>query len=58
MPPRFQPPVPEHLREPHEVEVPGLWNLYVIAIGIAILIGLITGTVWIVWQIAAMHFSR
>ena len=31
MPRRFQTPIPDHLREPHEVDVPGLWNVYVIA---------------------------
>ena len=31
MPRRFQTPIPDHLREPHEVNVPGLWNVYILA---------------------------
>ena len=43
MPRRFSD-VPDHLREPHEVEIPGFWNVYFVAIGIAILFGLVSGT--------------
>ena len=39
MPRRFQTPVPDHLREPHEVNVPGLWNVYILGIGIASYVG-------------------
>ena len=39
MPRRFQTPIPDHLREPHEVNVPGLWNVYILGIGIAIALG-------------------
>lgn len=46
MPSRFTD-VPDHLREPHEVEIQGLWNVYVLAIGIVILLGLLSGSVWI-----------
>jgi hypothetical protein len=50
MPRRFKN-VPDHLREPHEIEVPGLWNAYVVAIGIVILLGLASGTLWIAWRL-------
>ena len=50
MPRRFKN-VPDHLREPHEIEVPGLWNAYVLAIGIVILLGLVSGAVWIAWRL-------
>ena len=43
MPRRFQTPIPDHLREPHEVNVPGLWNVYILGIGIAIFLGLVGG---------------
>lgn len=51
MPRRFQHSVPDRLREPHEVEVPGVWNAYVLAIGIVVLMGLLSGSVWIVWRL-------
>ncbi|MEO7888415.1 MAG: hypothetical protein ABIW19_00255 [Vicinamibacterales bacterium] len=56
MPPRFQRHVPDHLREPHEVEVSGAWNVYVIAIGIVILTGLVSGSLWIAWRLLAARF--
>ena len=40
MPRRFQTPVPDHLREPHEVNVPGLWNVYILGIGIGTFVGM------------------
>ena len=51
MPRRFQKPVPEHLREPSDVEVPGLWNAYFLAIGIAVVLGLVGGSLWIAWRL-------
>ena len=42
MPRRFSD-VPDHLREPHESESPGFWNVYVVAIGVVILLGLVSG---------------
>ena len=42
MPRRFTD-IPDHLREPHEIEVRGFWNVYFIAIGVVILLGLLTG---------------
>ena len=50
MPRRFQKSVPEHLHEP-EVDVPGLWNAYVLAIAIAVVIGLVGGALWIAWRL-------
>ncbi len=51
MPNRFQKPIPDEFREPHEVNVPGLWNVYVLGIGIAVLIGLLGGSLWIIWRL-------
>ena len=51
MPSRFQKPIPDDLREPHEVNVPGLWNVYILGIGIAIFLGLVGGGLWIVWRL-------
>jgi hypothetical protein len=45
--------LPDHLREPHEVEVQGFWNVYVLAIGIAILLGLLGGSLWIAWRLVS-----
>jgi hypothetical protein len=57
MPRRFSN-VPDHLREPHEVEARGFWNIYLVAIGIVILIGLVGGTVWIGWQLLSARFGK
>ena len=43
--------VPDHLREPHEVEIQGFWNIYFVAIGVVILLGLVSGTLYIAWQL-------
>lgn len=51
MPRRLQTPIPDHLREPHEVNVPGLWNVYILGIGIAMFLGLVVGGLWIVWRL-------
>ena len=50
MPRRFSN-VPDHLREPHEVEIRGFWKVYFVAIGIVILFGLVSGTLYIAWQL-------
>ena len=50
MPRRFSN-VPDHLREPHEVEIRGFWSVYFVAIGIVILFGLVSGTLYIAWQL-------
>jgi hypothetical protein len=54
---RFHRPIPNDLREPHEVNVPGLWNVYIIGIGIAILMGLLGGSLWIVWRLLSARFA-
>ena len=51
MPHRFQKPIPEHLRDPVDVHVPGLWRAYFLAIAVAICLGLVGGTLWIVWRL-------
>ena len=49
--------VPDHLREPHEVEIQGFWNVYVLAIGIVILLGLLSGSVWIAWRLLSARLG-
>ena len=56
MPRRFSN-VPDHLREPHEVEIKGFWNIYVVAIGIVILLGLVSGALWIAWRLLSARFG-
>ena len=56
MPRRFSN-VPDHLREPHEVEVQGFWNIYFVAMGIVILLGLVTGTLYIAWRLLSARFG-
>jgi len=56
MPRRFQTPIPDHLREPYEVNVPGLWNVYILGIGIAMFLGLAGGGLWIVWRLLVARF--
>jgi hypothetical protein len=51
---RFQRSVPEHLREPHPIEHARetvVLRLYLIAMGVAILLGLVGGSMWIGWQL-------
>lgn len=55
---RRLPDVPDHLREPHEVEVAGFWRLYVIAIGVVILVGLVTGSGWLAWRYVSQQLGR
>ena len=50
MPRRFTD-IPDHLREPHEIEVHGFWNVYFVAIGVVILLGLLSGCLWIAWRL-------
>jgi hypothetical protein len=50
--------VPDELREPHEVEIQGFWNIYFVAIGIVILLGLVTGTLYIAWQLLSAQFGN
>ena len=57
MPRRFSN-VPDHLREPHEVEIQGFWNIYFVAIGIVILFGLVSGTLYIAWQLLSARLAQ
>jgi hypothetical protein len=54
MPKRFSN-VPEHLREPHEVAWTDLPPLYWRALGITLLLGLVTGVAWISWYLFDLH---
>jgi len=56
MPRRFTD-IPDHLREPHEIEVRGFWNVYFIAIGVVILLGLVTGFIWIAWRLLSARLG-
>jgi hypothetical protein len=56
MPRRFSN-VPDHLREPHEVEIQRFWPIYFVAIGIVILLGLVSGTLWIAWRLLSARFG-
>ena len=37
---------------------PGVLRLYLIAIGVTILLGLITGSIWIGWNLFRIHVLR
>jgi hypothetical protein len=56
MPRRFTD-IPDHLREPHEIEVRGFWNVYFVAIGVVILLGLVTGSIWIAWRLLSARLG-
>lgn len=57
MPRRFAN-IPRHRRPPHEVEIEGFWNVYVVAIGIVILLGLTGGTLYIAWRLLSARFGQ
>lgn len=57
MPKRFSN-VPEHLREPHQVSWSDLPPIYWKAFGVALLLGLITGLLWIGWRLFELHVLR
>jgi hypothetical protein len=52
---RKSPYLPDDLREPHTVDLPGFSRFYVKAIGVTILIGLVTGLLWIAWNLLRIH---
>jgi hypothetical protein len=56
MPRRFSH-LPDHLREPHEIEWQGFWRFYLIAMGIVLLLGLLTGSAWIAWRLLGARFG-
>jgi len=37
---------------------PGVLRLYLIAIGVTVLIGLVTGSIWIGWNLFRLHVLR
>jgi hypothetical protein len=49
------PHTPDQLREPHEIEIVGSGRIYLIAIGVTILIGLVSGLAWIGWKLLELH---
>lgn len=50
------PQLPDELREPHKLEwPPGLSRFYLIAIGVTVLLGLLSGVVWIAWRLIRLH---
>ena len=57
MPRRFSH-VPDHLREPHEIEWPGVWRLSCVAMGVVVLLGLLTGSAWTAWRLLSAHVGR
>lgn len=60
MPRRFERPIPEHLRGPSPVDHArdtGVLRLYLIAMGIAIVLGLVGGSIWIVWRLLIARFG-
>ena len=52
---RHAPHLPDDLREDQDVELPGFSRFYLKAIGITILIGLVTGLLWIGWNLLKLH---
>ena len=52
---RHTPRLPDDLREDHEIEWPGFSGFYVKAIGITVLIGLVSGLLWIAWSLLKLH---
>lgn len=54
MPKRFSN-VPEHLRERHTVVWEDLPPIYWKALGITVLLGFITGLIWIAWRLLHLH---
>ena len=49
---------PERLREPHQVGWSDLPALYWKALGITIVLGIVTGLTWIAWRLIDLHVLR
>jgi hypothetical protein len=47
--------LPDDLREPLDIDSPWLANFYLKAIGITILLGLVSGVAWIAWSLVKLH---
>jgi len=43
--------LPDDLREPHDIEWPGFSGFYLKAIGVTVLVGLVSGMLWIAWNL-------
>jgi hypothetical protein len=50
--------VPEHRREPHQVAWSDLPPLYWKALGITLLVGFVTGLLWIAWRLFDLHVLK
>ena len=50
--------VPEHRREPHQVAWSDLPPFYWKALGVTVLLGLVTGLLWIGWRLIDLHVLR
>ncbi len=55
---RHSPHLPDDLREPHDVEWPGFSGFYLKAIGVTVLVGLVSGLLWIAWNLFRVHVLR
>jgi hypothetical protein len=47
--------LPDHLREHHEIRSSDVPSFYWMAMGIAVLIGLVSGLIWIAWNLLKLH---
>jgi hypothetical protein len=54
MPKRFSN-IPDHLREPHTVAWSDLPPIFWKAMGITVLLGFVTGLIWIGWRLFELH---
>ena len=54
MPKRFSN-IPHHLREPHTVDWSDLPAVFWKAMGLTVLLGFITGLIWIGWRLFDLH---
>ena len=47
--------LPDHLREHQEIRSSDVPSLYWLAMGIAVLLGLVSGVIWIAWNLLKLH---
>ena len=45
-------------RHDEDVASPGLTRLLLVAFGIALLLGLVSGSIWIAWNLIRLHVLR
>ena len=48
----------DHFDEPDSIEWPGFGRAYLIAIGIALAVGLVSGMGWIAWNLFKLHVLK